>query len=75
MISCRIKRLSLKITDNGPGITPYRMRQTLTHFGQEPLRVGQSGAFDISEHGVGLKIASLRLGQTSLILSKTSPRA
>ncbi len=67
------KKVVLRILDNGPGISPYRMREVLRQFGKEPLRVNQNGPFDFAEHGVGLKIATLRLGRTALIISKTSP--
>ena len=65
----------LKITDNGPGISPFRMRQFLTQFGREPSRVSLTGsAFELAEHGVGVKLSTFRLGRTALILSKTSPQ-
>ena len=65
----------LKITDNGPGISPFRMRQFLTQFGREPSRVSLTGsAFELAEHGVGIKLSTFRLGRTALILSKTSPQ-
>jgi len=65
----------IRVTDNGPGISPYRMRQSLTQFGMEPTRANKNGPFDFGEHGIGFKIACLRLGQTCLLLSKTSTQA
>ena len=70
-----LSKACLVLKDDGPGISPYKMRTLLTQFGQDNLRSYQSGPFDLAEHGIGLKLASLRLGKNCLILSKTSPQA
>ena len=67
------KKMCLRITDSGPGISPFKLRQALTQFGHKSLQVKRSSPFEFSEHGISLQVNCLRLGHTSLILSKTSP--
>ena len=51
------------------------MKETLTSFGMtETMRSSsQRGPFNMAEHGIGMKLSSLRLGNTSLIVTKTNP--
>ena len=66
----------IKIKDNGPGISPYLMKETLTSFGltKEMKKNNEGGPFSLADHGINLKLSSLRLGETCLIISKTSPQ-
>ena len=52
------------------------MKETLTSFGMTNSKrncASQSGPFSISEHGIGVKLSSLRLGETCFIITKTNP--
>ncbi len=46
--------------------------EALTSFGQGSGKLSKSD-FSFSEHGIGLKLACLKLGQSSLIITKTRP--
>jgi hypothetical protein len=64
-----------EIKDNGAGIHPSLMKDALTSFGQS-LNAEQKGIkseFQLSEHGIGLKLNGLRLAQNVLVISKTNP--
>ena len=69
-------RTWIKIKDNGPGISPYLMKETLTSFGltKEMKKNNEGGLFSLADHGINLKLSSLRLGETCLIITKTSPQ-
>jgi Histidine kinase-, DNA gyrase B-, and HSP90-like ATPase len=61
----------LEVKDNGTGINPKLLMDALTSFGSNN---GKSKSdFNFSEHGVGLKLACLRLASSTLIISKTRP--
>lgn len=64
----------LRIRDDGCGMTPAQMVETLSTFGPNPSRLltGSEQIFNHAEHGVGLKIALLRLGRSSLIISRNN---
>ena len=69
-------RTWIKIKDNGPGISPYLMKETLTSFGltsEMKKNVNEVGAFSLADHGISLKLSTLRLGETGLIITKTNP--
>mmetsp|Transcript_7283 Transcript_7283/g.6430 ORF Transcript_7283/g.6430 Transcript_7283/m.6430 type:complete len:102 (+) Transcript_7283:2444-2749(+) len=61
----------IEIRDNGPGIHPKQMMDALTSFGGPTLPFKSD--YNFSEHGIGLKLNSMRLGSTLLIISKTQP--
>ena len=67
----------IRIKDNGPGVSPFQMKETLTSFGMtQNMRnsMSHSSPFSISEHGIGLKLSLLRLGDTCVIITKTNPK-
>ena len=47
--------------------------EALTSFGSSIKGNKSKSDFNFSEHGVGLKLNSLRLAQSTLIISKTKP--
>ena len=61
----------IEVRDNGPGIHPKQMMDALSSFGGSTL--GFKNDHNMSEHGIGLKLNALRLGNTLLIISKTKP--
>ena len=62
----------LEIKDNGPGIHPKQLKEALTSFGSNYLLKFKSD-FNLSEHGMSMKLNALRLGNNTLIISKTKP--
>ena len=52
------------------------MKETLTSFGltsEMKKNVNEVGAFSLADHGISLKLSTLRLGETGLIITKTNP--
>lgn len=47
--------------------------EALTSFGSQNANQKNKSDFGFSEHGIGLKIACLRLASSSLIITKTRP--
>ena len=62
----------IEIKDNGVGISPLALKETLTTFGMINNYQYKSD-YNMSEHGINLKLSSLRLASTCLIISKTKP--
>ena len=53
------------------------MKETLTSFGltsEMKKNVNEVGAFSLADHGISLKLSTLRLGETGLIITKTNPQ-
>lgn len=66
------KGFYLEVIDNGPGINPKQLMECLTSFGGSNLSTFKSD-YNLSEHGIGLKLDGFRLGSTVLIITKTKP--
>ena len=52
------------------------MKETLINFGMTMSMknsASKTSPFNIAEHGIGLKLSSLRLGDTTFIITKTNP--
>lgn len=62
----------MEIKDSGPGIHPKKLMEALTSFGTASGTKSKSN-YSFSEHGMGLKVNSFRLAQTTLIISRTKP--
>jgi hypothetical protein len=60
----------LRIRDDGSGMHPKVMKGILTSFGVFKTESDSANDFNQSEHGIGLKINALRLGDTCLIVSR-----
>ena len=47
--------------------------EALTSVGTSRVNVKSKSSFNLSEHGIGIKLNSLRLAATTLIITKTKP--
>ena len=61
-----------EIKDNGVGIHPVQFKDMLTTFGSNNIQQTKND-FNLSEHGINMKLSALRLGSTVLIITKTKP--
>lgn len=63
----------LEIKDNGTGIHPKEFMEALTTFGTASNASKSKSSHVFAEHGVGIKLNSLRLAQSTLIITRTKP--
>ena len=62
----------LEVKDNGPGIHPITLAETLTSIGVNHF-LDMKGDYAFQEHGINMKISFLRLAQQAIIITKTQP--
>ena len=51
-------------------MTPSLMQEVMTSFGKSGSRIQIANDFASSEHGIGLKLACLRLGKTAVVVTR-----